>query len=305
MNFIKKTGTEQLENFKNLSSKVEEVYKIFCIGNKLSGEDVKTEWDNNVQKIKQMYTKKSLQKDFLHNSVISQAIFMNSQGDLMAHQLEFCKKYFQEADLKNILTESPIGSPQKALLWEYDTSHNSIHHLYHVARYNRTTKKVISVNKRIIEWGGGYGNFCKIVAALPKSELCTYTIVDLPEISSLQWVYLSSIFGKEKVNIVSKENKIKENVINLVSINNLEHLDDKYDLFVSTWALSESPVSMHEFVNNKNWFDASSMLMAIHQCGEHIPFMKESTNVGLLSKKFGAKIEDVKVIPGKNYYIFK
>ena len=307
MTFEPQTDELQLESFKRLSEGFTDTLSVLKHGEveKTDKKQVKEEWEEIIAKLYSLYTTKELRSDFLHNSVITHALFMNSQGDLMAHQIELCKQQFSIDELKDTLKESPVGKPPKAMTWEFDTTHNSIHHLYHMSRYKRRTKKTPAAASRVIEWGGGYGNFCKLVCKLPNSQLKTYTIIDLPEISALQWIYLSSVFGEDKVNIVAGSNKVEEGKINLVSIPNLDKVDSGYNLFVSTWALSESPVEMHQFVEGKNWFNADSMLMAIHQCGDHIPFMKESTNVGLLAKKFGAKIEDVQVIPGKNYYIFK
>jgi len=293
-----------MDTFAALSTNFNDMLKNLKNGPDATQTKIKPEWNDFVGKIYELYSKK-LPKDFLDNSAISHLMFMNSQGDLMAHQIDFIKKCFPKTHIETALKESPVGSPPKAFTWEFDTTHNSIHHLYHISRYERRTSKSFSKFERIIEWGGGYGNFVKIVAGLPDSKLKTYTIIDLPEIAVLQWIYLSSVFGTEAVNLVSPENKLQENKINLVSLPNLTLVDDKYDLFVSTWALSESPIEMHKFVENKQWFGVESLLMAIHQCGGHIPFMEESTNIGLAAKKFGATIEDIKVIPGKNCYLFK
>lgn len=296
--------SEQEKLFKQLTTQFTDILEGCRSGpDKIVGQ-IKPEWDEIINKLYSLY-RGTLPLDFLHNSVVTHALFMNSQGDLMHHQLGLCQKYFTPEELKTVLAESPIGRPPRAFVPDHKTSHNVIHHLYHIARYERRTKKKVATAKRVLEWGGGYGNLCKVIAALPESSLETYTIVDIPEITALQWVYLSSIFGFERVNLVQKGTAVQEGKINLVSLPNLSLLDNDYDLFVSTWALSESPVASHEFVNNKKWFNAEHLLMAIHQCGDHIPFMKESTNVGLLAKKFGAYIEDVQVIPGTNYYIFK
>lgn len=304
MGFKKQKSEDQLATFQKLKSQVSDIATKLGVRKEEKRSEIKQEWSDNVAKIRQLLGD-GFPDDFLHNSVITQAIFMNSQGDLMNHQIEVCKRFYEADVLKQTLEESPIGNPPKAMTWEFDTSHNSIHHLYHMARFKRSMEKDVSESKRVIEWGGGYGNFCKLIASFPSSKLETYTIIDLPAISTLQWVYLSSVFGEESVNIVDDDNPVTEGKINLISSPNLEKVDSDYDLFISTWALSESPMEMHDFVDSREWFGANSLLMAIHQCGDHIPFMKESTNVGLLAKKFGARIEDVQVIPGKNYYIFK
>jgi hypothetical protein len=94
--------------------------------------------------------------------------------------------------------------------------------------------------------------------------------------------------------------------INIVSSTLLDKVENlQADMFVSTWALSESPKEVQEVVLAKNFFQSERFLVGFHQCGNHIPFFEESTHLGMLLKAKGCKIEDVKVIPGVNYYAFK
>jgi hypothetical protein len=93
----------------------------------------------------------------------------------------------------------------------------------------------------------------------------TYIIVDLPELLSLQYVYLGSLEGTEELNIISSDDDVVEiGKINLVSSEFL--LTDKFDLicdtFISTWALTECPDYIQSFVCQKSFFSAKNVFLA-------------------------------------------
>jgi len=81
--------------------------------------------------------------------------------------------------------------------------------------------------------------------------------------------------------------------------------DMSFDMFLSTWALSESPKECAKFLDENGLLDSERLLVAIHQCGNHIPYMDESTNLRNILKNKDTTEEDVSVIDGINYYIFK
>ncbi len=135
--------------------------------------------------------------------------------------------------------EDYVGNPL-LLNVTYLTSHNSIHHLYHIIRFLRKTKLKLKGIKTIIEWGGGYGNLAKIFGRLAE-ENKTYIIIDLPLMCCIQWIYLTTILGENKVNLIqNSDEKIAVGKINLLPVCFIDKYELKGDLFVSTWALTES-----------------------------------------------------------------
>ena len=76
-------------------------------------------------------------------------------------------------------------------------------------------------------------------------------------------------------------------------------------MFISTWALSESPKECTDYLQKNGLLDPKKMLVSLHQCGNHIPFMEESTNLRNILREKDTIEEDVSVIDGVNYYIFK
>jgi hypothetical protein len=292
---------EQQKEFLNAIEKIDECKKLLKLN-----QEAKQEWKDFTSIVNGVLSNKSLIKTFLQHPKLQSLFFMNSQGELLLNQLSFLEEVFGKEDLKVFSKESQIGSPPFVFDGRYKTTHNTIHHLYHLGRYFKQCSNEIKNIESVIEWGGGYGNMCKVFNNFSKT-LKTYTIFDLPECIVLQYVYLSSIFGNDKVRI-AENGILEENKINLLTFEMYDvekNNDFKGDLFLSNWALSESPIYYHEKISKLNWFNCSKLLLSFHQCGNHIPFMAESTNLGFLAKKHGAQIKNVQVIPGINYYAFR
>ena len=98
----------------------------------------------------------------------------------------------------------------------------------------------------IIEFGGGYGGMCRLIRKMGFKG--KYILYDLPELNLLQEYYL-----------------IKENCMeNTVITNNFSIFNDKYDLLIATWSLSEIPLSIREKVaqSAKNFIMASQFEFA-------------------------------------------
>lgn len=264
----------------------------------------KKEWTEFTEFLTQVMSNKKTAQTFLSIDKLRSFFFVNSQGEMMQHQIDFLESEFGKDNCKEYLKESKIGAPPFILDYRYSTTHNSIHHLYHIARYHNQHSKDIENVETVVEWGGGYGNMCKVFFNYAK-QLKTYVIFDLPECLAIQNLYLSSVFGRDKVNL-STDGNVEKGKINLLSFEKFDRSANfSGDLFLSTWALSESPKFYHEQIEELNWFNCKKLLLSFHQCGDHIPFMEESTNLGLLAKKHGASLKNVKIIPGINIYAFK
>ena len=133
---------------------------------------------------------------------------------------------------------------------------------------------------------------CKVLHMIHGDLIESYTIIDLPTFSQLTNKYLSHVLGEDKFKIVSAEGLDEENI-------------PTHDLFISTWALSESPEECQDYLEENDWYGCDRFLMSFHQCGDHIPFMYESTILKTHCEEMGLILEDVKVIPGVNYYAFQ
>jgi len=93
------------------------------------------------------------------------------------------------------LQEPSIGNPcawpnYRARSASY-TSGNTIHQCFHLRQFEHFTNMRISDFSQILEFGAGYGSFCRIAHALGFAG--SYMIYDFPEFLALQRYYLRSI----------------------------------------------------------------------------------------------------------------
>jgi len=117
----------------------------------------------------------------------------------------------------------------------------------------------------IVEWGGGYGNMARIVRKV-RSDV-TYIIIDLPELLSLQYIYLYSVEGPESVRTVGEDGRIERGKVNLLDSRRacLGNPKIRCDAFLSTWALTESPLQVQSAVAGEKFFGAEKMLFAYNR----------------------------------------
>ena len=75
----------------------------------------------------------------------------------------------------------------------------------------------------------------------------------------------------------------------------------KADIFISTWALSESSKFSQDYVVEKRWFGAKHLMFAYQKSNRRLP---DAQRLGRLAKMDGATILPVSLIQN-NYYAFR
>lgn len=124
----------------------------------------------------------------------------------------------------------------------------AISHIQYLYAWQKYTGKEIKNIKSIIELGGGYGSLCRIVKGINQ---CLYTIVDLPIVNKIQQYFLKN-----------------ETDINYVGLDKLEETNFECEMFISTFALSESTYVCMEYVIEKNFFNAKYLLLSFNKKDE-------------------------------------
>ncbi len=128
------------------------------------------------------------------------------------------------------LEESDVGSSPRMRGYP-KTSPTLVHHAHHMQQFEESTGERISDCDTIVEFGGGYGGFCRLVYALGFRG--TYIIYDLPELGALQRHFLRSIgFDMSRVKTVS-------------AVEDLPEVSGRVG-FVAAWSLNESPIEVRE-----------------------------------------------------------
>jgi len=156
------------------------------------------------------------------------------------------------------------------------TTCNSIHHTYHIARFEEAVKKNVAEMDIVHEVGGGYGNMARLFYTLGFKG--KYVIHDLPTLVGIQKHYL----GKYCPGMD-------------VEWNNLDTLDP--DLLVATWSISEIPISEREPFLNLN---PKNLMIAFSHTFEEIRNLSEFENYYPNVKKTISEIEHLK----GSYYMF-
>lgn len=201
----------------------------------------------------------TLPRDFFRDSLVAHTMFVGSGGRWMKEQLAFLEARCARGSLRRLLHEDGTGRPRIQSL-RYRTSHNRIHHAYHLARFVAATRPLEDV-QLAVEWGGGYGSLARVFGRM-HGGTHTYAIVDLPVMTALQYVYLGSTLGPDCVHLVSEpHDSLRPGLVNLVPVGLCGLVSDA-DLFISTWALSESTPAAEDLVIGQAWFGASRLLLA-------------------------------------------
>lgn len=293
---------KKAENFNKVQAKMKALYLENRDGYEYL-EFVMPLWQQNMREIERLFLN-GFSFSFLNYHVIKTTMFMYTFNYWRNTQKKLIAEYFAKPDAKSILREYNVGRPLLNDI-EYSASGNNIHHLYHAIKFFAETKTKASDFNVILEVGGGYGNMAKIFKSLNKTS--TYIIIDIPIFSYIQVVYLKTLYGEEAVNIVHGNNiNIRIGCINLVPLDKrniyaVAKAIGHVDLFISTWALSESNEAMQELIKQLEYFKAKYLLLAYQRSYEFYPFAENVQNVTKPYKKvFNMETEYLK----DNFYLF-
>jgi hypothetical protein len=102
------------------------------------------------------------------------------------------------------------------------TNGNIVHHAYSMFRFENATGHQLDGNDAVLEIGGGYGNFCRLL--MKRGFAGSYTIYDLPEFLQLQEWYLGRTLGAgacERVAFTTSLPAAADAVIGLWSISEM------------------------------------------------------------------------------------
>ena len=234
---------------------------------------------------------------FLSLPAIKNTMFVNPDDRWLQAELDFIKTNPGDR-FPNLPREDWVGQP--ILLPHHRTSANTVHHLYHMYRFQKEVAVKLGAINSVVEWGGGYGNMAKLWYR--HSPGVTYTIIDSALFSTIQWLYLTSTLGPSCVNLLDSKNaRLKEGTINLVPLALLKQTTINGDLFISTWGLSESSMAAQDYVLKKRWFNSQHLLLGYQKSSNDLP---TASRLGQIARDDSAKIIDIDFIPG-NYYAFK
>jgi hypothetical protein len=199
--------------------------------------------------------------DFLRHPAIRYQMLVNDR--VLPYELPFVRSKLSRLSL---LAEDMVGAPPTVTLAGSGirTSSNTVHQLYHLLKYEEATSRRIQDAGTIVEWGGGFGSLMRLIRRMHAGDP-TCVLIDTPIFSALQWLYLSAVLGEDQVILHhSPPVRPAEGRVNIVPIGLVAGMTVEADLFISNWALNESTPAAQQDVVARRWFDAQSLLLAMH-----------------------------------------
>lgn len=170
--------------------------------------------------------------NFLQNPIIKKTMYP-LHVEWVKPRLEYLENRVEQKELKRLL-KIPVVFGAKITNDKYQTDDNTISHLYHIKFWEEKTGNRIQEIKSVMEWGGGYGNLCRIIRMMNPD--CEYTIFDFEQICNIQFLYISNTIPIKK----TRDNKDLSIKLIFIDSNYFDAIQFKGDLFISTWALNES-----------------------------------------------------------------
>ena len=170
---------------------------------------------------------------FLRMPTISRALHPNQQGLASDYLLDLRRDSFSRLNILPRLHDIPMGNPYLCHGFPL-ASPVSVQHAYYFMLMNKYLHIIMHENDitRIVDFGGGYGNFCRLAYTFGYSG--HYTIIDFPEIHALQRHYLSYGIGR---HLIDKLQFITTEELHKISNNN-------NSLFIATFSLSETQLEI-------------------------------------------------------------
>ncbi len=169
-------------------------------------------------------------RGFLTWDIVAQTMFPRF-GTFVREELKLLRKSDWNTVWRRALDEPRFGCPFPALVYP-SSSTNTIHHAYHLCRFELDTSSRVSDYALALEFGGGYGSLCRLFHTIGFRG--KYIIFDFPEQSALQHYYLS-LTGLTGITTISDVNLLAQ-AVSLAS--------KGPRLFIATWSLSESELAI-------------------------------------------------------------
>lgn len=201
-------------------------------------------WSNNRKRIRDFLINEDPRKFFLCETLRNTMLVGNTHYTGL--ELKTLRKaQFWKTRWEKALTESSglkfLPHPLFPL-----SNGNLIHHGFHILQFEEKTKRSVEDCAFIFEFGGGYGNMCRLIHRLGFKG--KYVIFDLPEFSLLQEFFLK-LNGLNVLDTAdTANNRGQQGIACVADMSELHSMlpKDGVDLFIATWSLSETPLKLRE-----------------------------------------------------------
>jgi hypothetical protein len=202
---------------------------------------------------------RGLPEAFLDHPVLRHQMVRRGWGALQDHEEQYLlSRSSPMHDRLAGFTESRVGLPfleSRA----FRCSSNTLGHLYYFARLDEAFPGLTCGCPKIVEFGGGYGNFARVYAELGSSR--SYTVIDFPELLALQYLFLRLNGLDPVVQMSGRTPQPHNSVFRLVPVQLLPGIDLHADLFISHFGLSEAPAPLQDMVIDRQFMECESIFL--------------------------------------------
>ena len=161
---------------------------------------------------------------------------------------------------------------------------NQVHQQYHIWRYEKATGRKIENEKRIYEFGGGYGCLCRLIRTLGYEG--DYLSYDLPIMQALQSYYL-------------QQHSLENSQVDKYRL--IDHVKTVPGLFIALWSISESPIADRQVIEHLQ--ETSSFMIAFQKKQYKIDNMEYFMDTAINLVDFKYSITKIEHLPGNYYFI--
>jgi hypothetical protein len=202
---------------------------------------------------------RDLPETFLDDPIIRPNMVRRGWAEAQCHEEAYLRS--RPLELRRRIAqfrESRVGGPfleSKFLR----CSATSLGHLYYIVRITEAFSQCLAKQHAVIEFGGGYGSFARAYSLLIAPA--AYTIVDFPEFLVIQQLYLR--MNGVACTIVRAPGVAAESprTVTLLPVYFLEETEFIGELFVSHFALSETPAALQRLVARRRFFGCDTLYL--------------------------------------------
>ncbi len=233
--------------------------------------------------------------DFLRHPLVRHMFCRTGFGELQEIELD----YLQTIDpglrrLCHRYREPRVGEPMQDSRPPFSGSVETLSKLYYLARLGEMIP--IESLQTIVDFGGGYGQMCHVFQQLVVPRP-TVVLIDLPELLALQYFFLRIASRTPVVAHTELPIRLQAGAANLLPVQLLADSGLACDLFVSTFALSETPVSLQRLVVDHAFFGANSLYMTGQNTNEQLWRQYEFAEMSSVIRVAKELYDDIRVQP--------
>lgn len=243
------------QSFDDIWYQVQKEYKIIKDLYNLSGYDqyCHSNWKNYVSRVKKAIEGKP-NRNFLKNSAITSTMVRGNMTQAQEFEQVFLKKCLSNENKRRLGIFKDVSTawvPHKCKA--FNCSVNTLGHLFYA-----TTVFELARDKKIesiVEFGSGYGNLARVFKMMDND--LTLFLFDLPELVALQAIFLKdTLKGVEVILHSQMPEAFNKGAIHILPIYLLDGFDVDVDVFISTFALSETTKQLQVIIQDKNFFNS-------------------------------------------------